>query len=167
MLHTAGLSRGRRWWGWNGGGPLCVGCSSEGQTLLRWTVDRHVCWRWNEVASEFPGSELTQTMGRCTRTRPKCKNTCASTAVPLLRRHHPRSVVKLFLPSALPLYWNPCCLSLLSCPWFFFFSFLARLTIQDVVGWCPEATLRRETLSCCCSWKAASGIQGGLLGWDR
>lgn len=44
--------------------------------------------------------------GKVHRTRPKCKNTCAYTAMPPLR-HHGRSVVKFFLPSALPLYCDP------------------------------------------------------------
>lgn len=96
-------------------------------------------WSGLVVSSQQADSED----GKVHRTRPKCKNTCAYTAVPPLRRHHPRSVVKFFLPSALPLYCNPCCLSFFPVPDFFFF-FLALLTIQDVFGWCPEATLRER-----------------------
>lgn len=96
------------------------------------------------------------------RNSPKCKNTCAYTTVPPLRRHHPRSVVKFFLPSALPLYCNPCCLSFFPVPGFFFSGTADYTRCAWPVS---RSDTEGETLSSCCCWKAASGIQGGL--WVR
>lgn len=116
-------------------------------------------WSGLVVSSQQADSED----GKVHRTRPKCKNTCAYTTVPPLRRHHPRSVVKFFLPSALPLYCNPCCLSFFPVPDFFFF--FGTVDYTRCVWLVSRSDTEGETLSSCCSWKAASGIQGGL--WVR